>query len=118
MQAMIRMIPKEVHEKRIQTSKDECEYLGEKLKLFDIRFTKQGRIVTKDPCRDHYNTMARNHVKLLLKEWYLASHFTRRGQELQRFLDFFIDACTESCHMLTADGIRGEYVDIEERNIQ
>jgi hypothetical protein len=118
MKAMIRMISSGEHEKRIQTSKDECEYLGEKLKQFDIRFTKEGRIVTKDPFKDHYNTMARNHLKLLLKEWYLASHFTRRGQELQRFLDFFIDACTESCHMLPADGIRGEFVDIEERNIQ
>lgn len=112
------MIIKERHDARIRTSKDECEFLGEKLKQFDIRFTKQGKIVTKDPLKDHFNTMARNHLKLLLKEWYLASHFKRRSKELYRFLDFFIDACKESCLMLNADGIKGEYVDIEERNIQ
>jgi len=118
MKTTVRLVTPQEHERRIETSKAECEYLGEKLKLFDVRFTKEGRIVTKDPFKDHFNTMARNHLKLLLKEWYLASNFTRRGQSLQRFLEFFIDACKESCLLLQADGIRGEFVDIEERNIQ
>jgi hypothetical protein len=103
---------------RRNSSRDECDYLGQKLEQFDIRFTKEGRIVTKDPLKDHYNTMARNHVKILLREWYLASNFKRRGNDLKRFLEFFIDACIESCLILKADGIRGEFVDIEERNIQ
>jgi hypothetical protein len=118
MKAIIRMTPRQELEKRTETSRVECQYLGDKLKQFNIRFTKDGRIITKDPFKEHYNTMARNHVKLLIKEWYLASNFTRRGKDLQRFIEFFINACKESCRRLDADGIRGEYVDIEERNIQ
>lgn len=99
------------------SSKDECLFFGEKLMEFDIRFSAGGRILTRDPFKEHYNLMPRNYLRILLKEWYLKSHFSRRGKELDRFIDFFIDACEKSCKMLTSDGVRGESVEIEEKNI-
>lgn len=95
------------------------KFLGGKLETFKIRFTKGGKIVTKNPFDNYFNTMSKNHLKLLLKEWYIEQgKFCRKGADLNRFLDYFIQACVEATIEMLNDGIEPEYVNVTENNIQ
>ena len=99
------------------SSKDECLFFGEKLMEFDIRFSAGGRILTRDPFKEHYNLMPRNYLRILLKEWYLKSHVSRRGKELDRLIVIIMEAREKTNKVLTSSEDRGESEDIAQNKI-
>lgn len=106
-------------ERKAQNDREIFE-LGKVLETFEIRFTRDGKIVTLDPNQEgtFYRLMGRNHLKLLLKERYLNAGFTKRGKELDRFLDFFIDACKSWGQVAEQHGDKPIFVNVVEERIQ
>jgi hypothetical protein len=118
----MRLVVRTQEEKAARKAQNDIEItaMGYVLRTFNIRFSRQGRILTLDPLSDRevYKIMARNHLKMLLKEHYKKSGFQKKGKELERFLEFFIDACAEWAQVAESHGAKSEFVNVVDEKIQ
>jgi hypothetical protein len=110
----------EERQARREENDRELLLLGKVLETYEIRFTKDGKILTLDPMEDEriYKVMNRNHLKMLLKEKYKRNGFKKKGKELERLIEFFLEACAEWCVAAKEMGEIGEFVQVADQKIQ